>query len=412
VGATGATGQTYATAPLFKTQRDWSSSRVSPRLAFNWQANANNRIYGGYGHFSGRTQLGPYSAVYLNNGTDLITVVQTIQDTVTGFGPATIYAWNLPNHRYASYASVPTSANKKGILLPGKYEMPLTKQANLGWEFTPRPNLRFTLDAVHVKGENYLNVRDVNAAVPYFSSPGVLADPANPTRRVDSRYSAVHRYDGSGESKHTAVSLGTAWQMQDRLSLSFSYTWSKTEDNYTDWVTDVSPTNTFDPAAEMGTSNQDQRHRLLASFVWNTKGFNSVWTKDWVISLIGRIASGRPYSVYTGVDNDYGIYNNGGGARPYGNFDGGAPPADRPAGEERNAHTLPTFRNADLRISRTFRFNGKMGLEVIADVFNVFNHYNQTAVSNFQNSNTFGQPIVQSSVDFNRQVQLGARFTF
>jgi hypothetical protein len=403
-GATGATGQTYQAAPLYQTQRDWSSSRVSPRLAFNWQANANNRIYGGYGHFSGRTQLGPYSAVYLNNGTDLITVVQTIQDTVTGFGPATIYAWNLPNHRYANYASVPTSANKKGILLPGKYEMPLTKQANLGWEFTPRPNLRFTLDAVHVKGENYLNVRDVNAAVtnPAFGAPGEA-----PTRRVDTRYSAVHRYDGSGESKHTSVSLGSAWQMQDRFSLSFSYTWSKTEDNYTDWVTDVSPTNTFDPAAEMGTSNQDQRHRLLASLVWNTKGFNSAWTKDWVISLIGRVASGRPYTIYTGVDNDYGTF----GGRANGNFDGGAPPADRPAGEARNGRTLPTYRNADLRISRTFRF-GKQGLEVIADVFNVFNHYNQTAISNFQNSPTFGQPIVQSNVDFNRQVQLGARFTF
>ncbi len=400
---------TYASAPLFATQRDWSSSRVSPRLAFNWQAAPNARIYGGYGHFSGRTQLGPYSAVYLNNGTDLITVVQTIQDSVAGYGPATIYSWNRPNHRYNDYSQVPTSANKKGILLPGKYEMPLTKQANLGFEFTPRPNLRFTLDAVHVQGENYLNVRDVNAAVlnPDF---GVIAGAA-PTRRVDSRYSAVHRYDGSGESKHTSISLGSAWQMQDRLSLSFSYTWSKTEDNYTDWVTDVSPTNTFDPAAEMGTSNQDQRHRLLASLVWNTKGFNSAWTKDWVVSLIGRIASGRPYTIYTGVDSDYGVYNDGTGPRAYGNFDGGAPPADRPLTESRNGRTLPTYRNVDLRISRTFRF-GKQGLEVIADVFNVFNHYNQTAISNFQNSPTFGKPIVQSNIDFNRQIQLGARFTF
>ncbi len=424
IGATGATGQTYDAAPNFQTQRDWSSSRVSPRLAFNWQVGPTSRIYGGYGHFSGRTQLGPYSAVYLNNGTDLVTVVQTISDTVAGYGPASIYSWNLPNHRYQNYAQVPTSANKKGILLPGKYEMPLTKQANLGLELTPRPNLRFTLDAVHVQGENFLNVRDINAAVPNtqanfatgyanFNLPESATNVY--TRRVDSRYSAVHRYDGTGESKHTSVSLGSAWQMQDRLSLSFSYTWSKTEDNYTDWVTDVSAANTFDPKSEMATSNQDQRHRILASVVYNTKGFNSAWSKDWIFSLIGRIASGRPYTVYTGTDNDYGISNPavaGAAARPYGNFDGGAPPADRPLGEARNGHTLPTYRNADFRMSRTFHFNAKQGLEVILDVFNVFNHYNQTAISNFQNSPTFGQPIVQSSIDFNRQVQVGARFTF
>ncbi|HJW33598.1 MAG TPA: TonB-dependent receptor [Holophagaceae bacterium] len=403
-GATGANGKTYESAPLFKTQRDWSSSRVSPRVAFNWQVSPSNRIYGGYGHFSGRTQLGPYSAVYLNNGRDLVTVIQTPLETISG-APSPWYSWAQPNHRYLDYASVPTSANKKGILLPGKYEMPLTKQANLGWEITPRPNLRFTLDAVHVKGSNFLNVRDVNAAVPNpaFGAPGQL-----PTRRVDTRYAAVHRYDGSGESKHTSVSLGTAWQMQERLSLSFSYTWSKTEDNYTDWVTDVTPRNTFDTQDEMGTSNQDQRHRILASLVYNTKGFNNAFTKDWVISLIGRFASGRPYSQFTGVDNDYGIV----GGRPWGNFDGGAPAADRPNGVDRNSETLPFSKNVDLRVSRTFRFEKKAALEVMLDVFNVFNHYNVSAIQNVQNAPNYGQPIVQSNVDFNRQMQIGARFTF
>lgn len=404
-GATGASGATYATAPLFKTQRDWSSSRTSPRLAFNWQMTPSQRLYGGYGWFSGRTQLGPYSAVFLNNGTDLITVVQTALDSVGG-APAPWYSWAQPNRRYANYAAVPASANKKGILLPGEYEMPLTKQANLGWEFSPRPNLRFTLDAVLVKGSHFLNVRDVNAAVPdpaFVGAPGQV-----PTRRIDSRYSAVHRYDGSGESDHKSVSLGTAWQMQDRLALSFSYTWSKTEDNYTDWVTDVSPRNTFDPKDEMATSNQDQRHRILASLVFNTKGFNNRWTKDWIVSFIGRFASGRPYSIFTGVDNDYGVV----GGKPWGNFDGGAPASDRPVGVARNSETLPFTQNVDLRISRTFRFENKVGLELVADVFNLFNHYNVSAVQNVQAAPNYGNPIVQSNVDFNRQVQLGARFTW
>jgi hypothetical protein len=201
--------------------------------------------------------------------------------------------------------------------------------------------------------------------------------------------------------------------MPDRVSLSLSYTWSKTEDNFTDWVTDVSPRNTFDPSTEMAPSNQDQRHRILASAVFNTKGFNSAWAKDWIISFIGRFASGRPYSIYTGVDADYGYL----AGVPYGNFDGGAPAADRPVGKDRNSETLPFYQNVDLRLSRTFHFSKKTGLEFIVDVFNLFNHYNVTQVQNVAGSATspnatFGQPIVQSNVDFNRQIQLGARFTW
>jgi hypothetical protein len=419
-GSTGATvvPNSYQASPLFQTVKDWSSSRVSPRLAFNWQVGATNRIYGGYGHFSGRTQLGPYSAVLLNNGMDMVTMVQIVNaDPSNPTAPWQTWA-TRPTRRYSSFPG-----GIKTLLLPGAYEMPLTKQANLGWEFTPRPSLKFTVDAVHVKGEHYMNVRDVNALVPNaaanFSNPD---SPANPyLRRVDTRYSSVIRYDGSGESKHTAVALGTAWQMQDRISLSLSYTWSKTEDNIIDWVTDFSPVNTFDPKAEMATSNQDQRHRILASAVFNTKGFNSAWTKDWIISLLGRFASGRPYSVLTGRDRDYGVLastpGNPATARDYGNGDGGATPAERPNGLARNSENLPFTQNVDLRFSRTFRFQKKLGLEVIMDVFNVFNHYNISQVQNVQGvagsyKADYGQPIVQSNVDFNRQIQLGARFTW
>ncbi len=421
-GSVGATvvPNSYDAAPLFQSVRDWSSSRVSPRLAFNWQVGAANRIYGGYGHFSGRTQLGPYSAVLLNNGQDMVTMVQILNaDPSNPFAP--VNTWNFqPNRRYTSFPG-----GLKTLLLPGAYEMPLTKQANLGWEFTPRPNLKFTVDAVHVKGEHYMNVRDVNALVPNdvansgagAANYGAADGPANPyLRRVDKRYSSVIRYDGSGESKHTAVALGTAWQVQDRLALSLSYTWSKTEDNLIDWVTDFSPVNTFDPKAEMGTSNQDQRHRVLVSAVFNTKGFNSAWTKDWIISLLGRFASGRPYSNITGVDNDYGLRLSNPSsltsARFYGNGDGGAAPTERVNNAARNSENLPFTQNVDFRLSRTFRFQKKLGLEVIMDVFNVFNHYNVSQVQNVQNASGYGDPVVQSNVDFNRQIQLGARFTW
>ncbi|HTL98822.1 MAG TPA: TonB-dependent receptor, partial [Holophagaceae bacterium] len=128
-GSTGATvvpGGPYNNS-LFQHSNDWSSSRISPRLSFNWQATDSTRFYGGYGVFSGRTQLGPYGAVYLNNGTDMRTIVQILQaDPSDPFAPWRTWADanGNTNRRYQSYPG-----GIKSLLLPGHSEMPETKQS-------------------------------------------------------------------------------------------------------------------------------------------------------------------------------------------------------------------------------------------------------------------------------------------
>ncbi|HJW09265.1 MAG TPA: hypothetical protein VJ483_06490, partial [Holophagaceae bacterium] len=372
-------------------------------LAFNWQITDRTRLYGGYGTFSGRTQLGPYGAVFLNNGTDLVTLVQSaLEDRYQG-APAPWYTWaTQPNRRYGSFSDAP--AGKKSLLLPGSSEMPETKQSNLGFEFLPLPNLKFTLDFMYAKGEHFMNVRDVNALIPDPNWVGV----GLPVRRPDSRYSAIIRYDGSGESKYRAGSFGVAWQVKDTVSLNFSYTYSKSEDNYIDWVTDFEPMNTFDPKAEMAPSNQDQRNRILLSAVFSSQKWQNAFLRNWTLSFIGRFTSGRPYTIFTGVDNDYGTL----AGQNWGNADGGASASDRPVGVGRNSETTPSIRNLDLRLSRKFATGKKANFEFILDAFNVFNHYNASQIQNVQSAGEFSMPVVQSNVDFNRQIQLGVKFNF
>lgn len=401
-GGTAVPGGPYYAADLFNHSNDWSSSRVSPRLSFNWQATDTTRFYGGYGTFSGRTQLGPYSAVYLNNGTDLITLVQILQaDPSDPTAPWRTWA-NAAGNTNRRYQSFPGGI--KSLLLPGHSEMPETKQANLGFEAAPLQNLKFTVDLVYAKGEHFLTVRDVNALVP---DPGFGTTSTTPTRRPDSRYSSVIRYDDSGESKYRAGTFGIQWQLRDTAALNFSYTYSKSEDNYTDWVTDVEPLNTFDPKVDMGPSNQDQRHRVIVSGVFSSKHWQNAFFRNWTVSFIGRFASGRPYSILTGVDNDYGTL----AGQNFGNGDGGAPASDRPVGVGRNSETLPFTSNMDLRLDRKFDIGKKGGVELMVDVFNVFNHYNQTAIQSIQSAPNFGQPVLTSS-DHNRQVQVGVRFSW
>lgn len=394
-GATGPGGGPYDFHALFQHSNDWSSSRVSPRLSFNWQATDVTRFYGGYGTFSGRTQLGPFGAVFLNNGTDLQTIVQVLGDPSNPAGP--VLTWNnLAGNTNRRYQSNPGGI--KSLLLPGHSEMPETKQSNLGMEIAPLSNLKFTLDFVYAKGAHFLTVRDVNAFVP---------DPANPgsTRRVDTRYSSIIRYDDSGESKYRAGTVGMQWQLRDTVALNFSYTYSKSEDNYTDWVTDFEPVNTFDPnaSANWGPSNQDQRNRFLANAVLSSKNWQNAFFRNWTLSFIGRFESGRPYTILTGVDDDYG---NG-----LGNGDGGASASDRPVGVGRNSETLPSNSNMDMRLARKFPIGKKGGVELMLDVFNVFNHYSQTNIQNVIAAPGYGTPVT-TSADHNREMQVGVRFSW
>ncbi len=404
-GSTGATvvpndpNHLYYAKDLFNHSLDWSSSRVSPRLSFNWQMSDATRLYGGYGTFSGRTQLGPFGAVYLNNGTDMQTIVQILNPPDTTVWATWANANGNTNRRYQS-----NPGGIKSLLLPGHSEMPETKQANLGLEIAPLSNLKFTFDAVYAKGEHFLMVRDVNALIPNpaFGAPG-----QPPTIRPDSRYSSVIKYEGSGESKYRAATFGMQWQLRDTAAFNFSYTYSKAEDNYTDWVTDVEPMNTFDPKVDMGPSNQDQRNRFIVSGVFSSKNWQNAFFRNWTASFIGRFASGRPYTIFTGVDNDYGTL----GGQNFGNGDGGAPASDRPIGEGRNAHTLPFTSNMDIRLDRKFNLGKKGGMELMLDVFNVFNHYNQTAIQSIQAAPAFGSAVVTPQ-DYNRQIQLGVRFSW
>ncbi|MBL0312005.1 MAG: TonB-dependent receptor [Holophagaceae bacterium] len=419
LGATEATATgrgPYDFAANFKTSKDWSSSKVSPRLAFTWQATPITRIYGGYGTFVGRTQLGPYSAVFLSNGTDLQTVGRR--------APNSFYSWASAdggsNRRYNNFLTAVGTPIKGGkvMLLPGEYSAPETNQANLGLEYSPRPNLKFSFDGVYSKGKNFMNVRDVNATIP-VNGTTTLRSPIlyGPPSLGSIPYSAIYRYDSTGESKYIGGTVGFAWQMRDTISINASYTYSKAEDNYIDWLTQFASQNTFDPNAEMSPSNQDQKNRLNFSAVFNTKNASSVWAKNWIISFIGRFTSGRPYSIWTGRDADYGVFRDAQGnvTAAFGNNEGLSAPADRPAGVGRNTETTPNIYNMDMRLSRTFHFGGGVNLEGIIEVFNVFNHYNVSKVQNYQvpppGAPAFGSPIVTSS-DFNRQFQVGAKLTF
>lgn len=371
----------------FRIQRDWSASLVHPRLSFSWQAQPALRLFGGAGRFGGPTNLGPVYGIRLFNGRDTQTVIRTLLDPVV-LGPLPTWAnadGVAQNHRYTALPPGPTT-----FVIPGDVAFPTMWQENLGAEWNPAPRHQLALEVVHSRAKGFMNVRDVNAFQVYLNP--ATGQPV--LRRPDLRYSTLNRVDGSGRADYDGQSLSWTWKRNERFLLNASYTHSKTKDNFTDWTSDFTPQNTFDPSTEWGPSLQNQAHRLSAAAVWATGREGPMLRRDWAFSGILHWASGRPYTQLVGSDA---------------NFDGDGT-SDRPAGIGRNSETTPSVATADLRVSRSFNFGGS-NLELMLDVFNLFNRSNVFQVQNVHASATpeYGTPTRYGP---KRQLQFGARYRF
>ena len=150
------------------------------------------------------------------------------------------------------------------------------------------------------------------------------------------------------------------------------------------------PANQYNPAGEWGRADFDQRHRfnMLGSFNL---------TKTLSVGAVVTAASGKPYSLTTGLD-------------PYRTGMVNA----RPAGVGRNTLDGPGYADVDLRCSRDIFLmrakaeKGPVGT-VALDAFNVFNHVNYTTYIGNLMSPFFGQAV--SSLPA-RRLQLTVRLKF
>ncbi len=377
----------------FRTQQEWSASLVHPRLSFSWQAKSALRLFGGAGRFGGPTNLGLVYGALIYNGRAVQTVIRTLLDPVlTGPLPTWANADGVAqNHRYTALPAGPTT-----FVLPGDVAFPTMWQENLGLEWNPFLQHQFTLELLHSKAKGFMNVRDVNAYHVYFNP----ATSQTVLRRPDLRYSTLNRVDGSGRADYDGQSLGWTWKLDARFLLNASYTHSQAKDNFTDWTSDFTPQNSFDPSSEWGPSLQNQTHRFTSTAVWFTGHEGSALRRDWTFSCILHWASGRPFTQLVGSDA---------------NLDGDGT-SDRPAGLGRNSETTPSIATVDLRVARTIPFASSK-LELMLDVFNLFNRSNVAQIQNVhqvQNDLASFTPKYGTPTRYGpkRQLQVGVRYRF
>jgi hypothetical protein len=218
------------------------------------------------------------------------------------------------------------------------------------------------------------------------------------TPGVISPFSSVNAQVSNGSSNYNAFNVDLKKRFSRNFQFVASYTWSHTIDDSSDLQTLLLPQNNYNLKAERSNSLFDQRHRFVFSGLvtspggWRSAGGFSRVLADFSVAPIIEISSGRPFNILTGVDTnaDQSSQTDRPSVGANGVLTLPAPFSDGTLG--RNAGITTGYASFDMRISRVIHITERLKLNVIAEGFNLFNRFNEAAVSpQFTDVNAFGK---------------------
>jgi hypothetical protein len=217
-------------------------------------------------------------------------------------------------------------------------------------------------------------------------------------------------YEPTANSFYSAGVFQVNKRFSRGWSMNAHYTISRAIDEVTDFNTDFQPHDQLNARAERALSPFHQKHRFVASAVFESSVRNS-FLGGWVLSPIFTATSGRPFNVLTGVDNM--------GDRRVNTH--------RPLGAGRNIGRGPAYQSLDFRMSRRFALGRESrNLEFIAEGFNLLNKTNFRSLNNVVGNVTVNDlpaeivgfrglpsdPLAFTSAFDPRQFQLGLKINF
>ncbi len=317
--------------------------------------------------------------------------------------------------------------------------LPVTMDANIDPAANPK-----TITYAIVDGNRSGPLKTSQITVPFFASWPSASSPTGFTGRLNPHYQQVTEIWSRANSTYEAAVLSVTRYSLYGLAVHVRYTYAHAMDwNPSESVWDYG-SSVFDPnnfRAEYGNSNLDVRHSASVSLVWQprwqVRGRAATWGRGWLISGIGYIHSGLPFSMRTAgslakefdatgaaiVGLAQGMNGYGGDNLVY--------------GVGRNTYRYPAVWKADLHLSKRFQLGEIQQLELLAETFNLFNHQNVTELEtigytirsgttqgalpslNFltglkSGQTEFGTPLNINATNFyrERQLQLGLRMHF
>jgi outer membrane receptor protein involved in Fe transport len=313
-----------------------------------------------------------------------------------------------------------------GQYVDPRLEQPYTRQANVGWSHELMSNTVLSVDYVRVDGRD-LNFRPrVNQRIPGTDIRRLAALVPTLDPNTNGNRPTISR----GRSQYDALIVSGRRRLSHGVDFGVSYTLSKGRSTIGQAADELNtnniqdPNNPFDDPRQFGPNlTTDARHRFTASAVLQVKG-------GFTVAPIFIYRSALPVYLIDGRDlnldgDTLDIPARAFRATGYDADTDTATIEETGACETVNCGRLFSQSSFNLRVSKSFALVGRMRVEAIGEVFNLFNALNP---SNGQTTNrrvtdpTTGQPdadLLQPtsfSGDFQRPEQrvgqIGFRFTF
>lgn len=246
---------------------------------------------------------------------------------------------------------------------------PSSIQANLGAERQLTKEL--AVSATYLWSHGFHNIRSVNTnpqANTFYSQGSVLPSgvvaPFDVNFRLgprpDPRFDEVLVYTNMGKVRFQGLSVAATARWPN-LAAKVSYTYNNAWDDSVAISFTQGPSDLECTSCEFSQSVQWAK-RLVGSVVYQTPQSWPLVARDFQVGGIVQIEAGHPYMVVPGFD-----------------FNNDTIATDRPKGVPRNALFTDPYRNVDLRISRNIRLKGQVHLEVLFEMFNLFNTANYSS---------------------------------
>jgi hypothetical protein len=373
----------------------------APRVGFAWDISGEGKMVlrGGAGIFYSRIPLLLMAGILTNNG----------------FRQATINLTDRNDPAFPVFPFIfPETGVKPGDPLEAKvptpeiyfwdpaFQVPQTQRANLGLERELAPNFAVGVDYVFAHTIHNQRRRDLNLFNP--TQFDALGRGIYQTRtRPDPRFRAFQYNESTANSRYHAVVFSLK-RRYSKLDFQTFYTFSsnKSEDDNERSAGGWTASQLENLAADWGYSEIDIRHRWVGSLLYS-------FPADFNVGVVATIASGNPFNVLSGRDdngdgafNDRAVVNDSNRARAQG---AGQDLAD--GLQPRNSARNPNYYNMDLRVTKVFDFGRPGRLELLFELFNVFNNPNRRSSLGRLDLANFG---TLNLIDPARQAQLGIRY--
>jgi Carboxypeptidase regulatory-like domain/TonB dependent receptor/TonB-dependent Receptor Plug Domain len=345
-----------------------TNGNVAPRVSFAYRPSflPKLNIRGGYGIFFASALAGPSTVAGSSQAKRLQIIVLPFPNSIIPFSLT-------PGRKFPASDTIPPGVMAAPQLSLEFSNQPnqkasYTQQLNFGFDYLIANDTVLSVNYGSVRGLKVLSQRNINP----ITNP-IPGDPINSAifGRPDPTRGDVFEFASVYDSYYNALTVSLNRRVSKNIGFIANYTFAKTIDNFIDIRNELQQSvNPLDPGGERGLSLQDVRSRFVASGTWDLNYTRNPFLRDFSLSGIVNLESGRAFNLLAGQDL---------------NLNGDNPPGDRPlvggVPIARNLGLSPGFASVDMRLSRAITINEHVKFQAFIEAFNLFNRVNISDVN-------------------------------